>query len=305
MKPANGHTITLAEYQREKWVEHHRRYMSVKPSPRGTPCLALVPVVLFAMVLLSGCMSGQPPVPAPETAPAPGLTFYTEQNPPYNYEENGTLKGIAVDLLEEMTARAGSRVDRSQVRLVPWTEGYQAVLHQNRTVLFTTVRLPERESSFKWVGPVYPYTNVLFSRQDNNFTLRGVEDPGPLKIGVIRDDIAGIQLMAMGMNESQLVKETSVREIIRKLESGEIDLWGYPEPSGRYFAQQVTGNASTFRVVYTLPGLDGYYAFSRDTPDSTVEAFQKALDSLKQEKDASGRSRYEEIVWRYIPSSGV
>ncbi len=277
--------------------------MNTKPPSRGTPFFFLVPVVLFVIVLVSGCMSGQPPVPEP--GPSPGLTFYTEQNPPYNYEENGTLKGIAVDLLEEMTARAGARVDRSEVRLAPWTEGYQAVLHQNRTVLFTTVRLPERETSFKWVGPVYPYTNVLFSRQDRNIAVKGVEDLDSLKIGVIRDDIAGIQLLAMGVNESQLVKETNVAEIIRKLENGEVDLWGYPEPSGRYFARQVTGNASTFRVVYTLPGLDGYYAFSRDVPDSTIQKFQNALDSLKQEKDASGRSRYEEIVWRYIPSSGV
>ena len=77
--------------------------------------------------------------------------------------ENGTLKGLSVDLLKAITARTGSEVNPGDVHLVSWTEGYQTVLTRNNTVLFTTVRLPEREQSFKWAGPVYTYTNVLFA----------------------------------------------------------------------------------------------------------------------------------------------
>jgi len=42
--------------------------------------------------------------------------------------ENGTLKGVAVDLLGEITGKMGRRVTPDQVHLVPWTEGYQAAL---------------------------------------------------------------------------------------------------------------------------------------------------------------------------------
>ena len=48
----------------------------------------------------------------------------------------------------------GTPVSPAQVHLVPWNEGYQAALTGNNTVIFSTARLPERESSFKWAGPI-------------------------------------------------------------------------------------------------------------------------------------------------------
>ena len=83
-------------------------------------------LVLAAIILVTGCMTENP-------RSAPGgtmgtLTFYTEDNYPYNYLENGTLKGITPDLFEKITETMGDRVSRERIRLVPWSEGYQAAL---------------------------------------------------------------------------------------------------------------------------------------------------------------------------------
>jgi polar amino acid transport system substrate-binding protein len=190
------------------------------------------------------------------------------------------------------------------VHLVPWTEGYQAVLTENNTVLFTAARLPAREELFKWAGPIYPYTNALFARQDRNITLTSPEDLEGYRIGVVTDDIAGIQLVELGINQSQLVQETTVSPLIAQLESGEIDLWGYQEAAGWYFTEQVTGNASTFKIVYTLPALDGYYIFNTGVPNETVQSFQQAIDAVKTETDATGVTAYDRIVQRHVPSAG-
>jgi polar amino acid transport system substrate-binding protein len=236
--------------------------------------------------------------------PAP-LTYYTEQNPPFNYMENGTLQGIGVDLLEAITGEMGQKVLRDQVHLVAWPDGYQAALTRNNTVLFTAARLPAREQSFKWAGPVYPYTNVLFARQDRNITIRGPEDLKGYRIGVIPDDIAGTQLKALGIDQSQFVLETNASVLVARLESGEIDLWGYQEAAGWYFIDRVTGNTKTFTNVYTLPSLEGYYVFNNDVPDATVQSFQRALDKVKTVKDPAGSTTYERIVRKYVPSTGT
>ncbi len=231
--------------------------------------------------------------------PPAQLTFYTEQNPPFNYMENGTLQGIAVDLLEAITEKMGQKVSRDQVNLVPWTEGYQATRDGNRSVLFTAVRFAERESLFQWVGPVYPYTNALFARPDWTSPLTRPEDLKGYRIGVVVDDVAVQELLNLGVDPSQLVQTTDAPTLVAQLESGAIDLWGYQEAAGAYFARQVTGNSSSVKVVYRLTKQDGYYIFSRDVPPATIQSFQQALDSLKTEKDSGGMTSYERILQRY------
>lgn len=140
--------------------------------------LILVLVLVVAVLLASVCISnlGQPstgPISTPDLA---ALTYYTEQFPPYNYQENGTLKGVAVDLLGEITGKMGLRVTPDQVHLVPWTEGYQAALTLNNTVLFSTFRLPEREQSFKWAGPISTDRYVLFARWDRGIAINSSVD---------------------------------------------------------------------------------------------------------------------------------
>jgi len=235
--------------------------------------------------------------------PAP-LTFYTEQNPPFNYMANGTLQGIGVDLLEAVTEKMGRKVLRDQVHLVPWPDGYHAALTVNNTVLFTTVRLPAREESFKWSGPIYPYTNAVFAPKGSTISIAGPADLNRYRIGVITDDIAAFQLRELGVDPTRFVQESNASALVAKLRNGEIDLWAYQEAAGWYFAREITGDADAVKIVYTLPALNGYYVFNKETPDATVGSFQQALDAVRTEKDAGGTTAYERIVRRYVPSPG-
>lgn len=266
----------------------------------GQPVQMFFGLCLLAIVILaSGCLSNGIPKDSSRISDEGPLTFYTEQLPPYNFIENGTLQGISVDCLQEISNRSGIRVSKDTIRLVPWTEGYQATLNRENTVLFTTVRLPEREKSFKWAGPVYPYTNVLFSRVDRNISISSPEMLSKYRIGVLTDDIAAHQLLSLGVPRSTMVFETNATRILTRLENGDIDLWGYNEEAGRYFIRKAYGNESGFVIAYTLPGQQGYYAFHRNTSDATVESFQRALDQIKNESSGSG-SVYDRIVRSYV-----
>lgn len=254
------------------------------------------------MLLICGCTS-LPPGDA--GIPIESLTIYTEQNPPYNYEQNGTLQGLSIDLFEAVTEQMGRPVSRDQIQLVPWSEGYQAALHGNKTMIFAIARLPARETSFKWAGPIYPYTTVLFARPDSGIAITSTEELEGYRIGVIEDDAAVQQLLDAGVNQSQLVLETNVSTLVTELQEGGIDLWAYSQTSGRYFARQLTGNAYSFTIVYTFPDIPIYFGFSRDVPDATVQSFQQALDALKADKDVRGISTYDAIIGRHVPLVGL
>jgi len=270
-------------------------------------CFILVAVFFGALSPAAGSTSGYEAASADinDTTVSANLTYYTEQLPPYNYMENGTLKGISVDLLEAVTEKMGEKVTREDVHLVPWTEGYQTVLARNNTVLFSTARTPEREQSFKWAGPFYSDRYVLFALPDRGITIESPEDLNEYRIGVIADDATTQQLLDIGVNRSQIVSQNNVSANIAGLENGDIDLWACPEGAGRYFAEQATGNYYSYTVVYQLETQDLYYAFNKDVPDSVVQSFQQSLEVLKQEKDESGISTYDRILGRYIPSIGL
>jgi polar amino acid transport system substrate-binding protein len=250
-------------------------------------------------------MSEKPAVPVPTPAvPTAGslstLTFYTEQLPPYSYMENGTLRGIAVDLLEAVTERMGTTVSPAQIHLVPWDEGYHAALTGKNTVLFSTARLPERESSFKWAGPIATEQKVLLARPDRGIVVTGPADLNDLRIGVIKDDVVMLQLMEAGISQGQLVQETNASILAEHLAVGEIDLWGSIETPGRYISRQVTGDSDTFLVAYAFPTASSYYAFTRDVPDATVQSFQEALDFIKTDKNDKGFTGYEGILYNHL-----
>jgi polar amino acid transport system substrate-binding protein len=275
--------------------------------PQRYTYLLFIAVMIAALLLAAVCLSELEQESGEQLGASKSvtLTYYTEQLPPYSYQENGTLTGISVDLLESITEKMGAKVPREEVYLVSWTEGYEKALTQHGTVLFSMARTPEREQSFKWAGPIYTDSEVLFAKRNRGITIRSPKDLLEHRIGVIAGDIAIKQLLDIGVNQNQIMPESTVSALIAKLESGEIDLWACPEAAGRYFAEQVTGNYYSYTVVYHLQTTDVYYAFSKDVPDSAVQSFQHAFDAVKVERDAAGMSVYERILGRYIHSIGL
>ncbi|MFZ3148759.1 MAG: ABC transporter substrate-binding protein [Methanothrix sp.] len=233
---------------------------------------------------------------------ASDLTYITEQFPPYNYLEDGKLRGISVDLLEKAWENMGVNLNRSVIQLLPWKEGYQETLDKTNIVLFSTARLPQREQLFKWAGPIGPIRNVLLAKRDKNISITAPEDLEKYRIGAINDDSAVQMLLDKGVKKEDLVLETASRPIIKMLQNGSLDAWAYGDVAGIWLIQETCANSSDFMVAYEFGQTDYYYAFNRATPDSIVQSFQQAIDRIKMNKDDKGVSDYEKILTKYIPA---
>jgi polar amino acid transport system substrate-binding protein len=240
--------------------------------------------------------------PAVEETPSPkDLTYITHQFPPFNFQNDGRLQGISVDLLEMVWERIGVNLNRSVIEFLPWTEGYKKTLNGRNMVLFATARLPEREQQFKWAGPIGSDTKVLLTRKDKNITIAGSADLKNYRIGVIKDDSAIQLLLNDGARKEDLVVAESSKPIIEMLQNDSIDAWAYSETAGRWLIQDSGANASDYRAAYVLGKIEAYFAFNKETPDSIVQSFQHALDYIKSTKDQNGVSGYERILSRYSP----
>jgi polar amino acid transport system substrate-binding protein len=228
------------------------------------------------------------------------IRYYTEEFPPLNYMENGEQKGIALDLLDEILSYYGIPLTGRDVRLVPWPEGYNATMTGPRTALFSTVRTPERESLFKWAGPIVKTNNAIFSLRNKNISFQDTDVLMRMRIGTIANTASETFLPQIGIPHESIIKGNDNADMVSMLENGRIDAWATGELAGRSYLNSVAKDSTQYEVVYRFPTQEFYYAFSKDTPDSLIRAFQAAIEAIKYEKDEDGVSEYERILYSHI-----
>ncbi|MDO9540600.1 MAG: transporter substrate-binding domain-containing protein [Methanocalculus sp.] len=258
----------------------------------------LLCLTLF-VVFAAGCTTPEENV-VPSPIGVEELTFVTEEYPPFNYIEDGVVKGISVDILLGALEEMGTPVSGDQILVLPWHIAYDTALSEKNTVLLTIVRSPEREELFKWAGPFVSIAFVLFGDVHEGVTISTPDDLKKYRIGVVKDDYAGILLKENGVLESNIIEAEDVLTLISLIHDGTIDLFCYGDIAGRYFIEKATDDPDQFGIVYRFESYDLYFAFNRETPDSLVEAFQESLDTLRYQPDQTGVTEYQRILYSYI-----
>ncbi|MGE7960372.1 substrate-binding periplasmic protein [Pseudomonas sp. NPDC089530] len=222
------------------------------------------------------------------------LVLLTENFPPYNMARNGknfaqgeNIDGIAVDIVREMFKRAG--INYSLTLRFPWERIYKLALEQPGYGVFVMARLPDRETLFKWVGPIGPDDWILLARDDSKIALQSLEQARKYRIGAYKGDAIAETLAKQGLKLQVVLKD---QDNAQKLVDGQIDLWATGDPAGRYLAKQagVTG----LKTVLRFHSTQLYLALNKEVPDETVARLQAALDQLRQE------GVVEEIMGRYL-----
>lgn len=192
---------------------------------------AILCIILLSLLIPSATAANQP-------APAKDPVYITEQFPPFSYQEDGKLQGISVDLLEKMLEHMNTTLNRSEIKLLPWDQGYQMALADNNSVIFSTGRIPEREALFKWVGPISSIKVVLFALNEKHIKINSPEDLKALKIGVVKDSAEGPVVIKAGANPGNLVERNNTTQVIDMLKAGTIDAWAYPDLVGVWLADK-------------------------------------------------------------------
>ncbi|MDD1678393.1 MAG: transporter substrate-binding domain-containing protein, partial [Methanomicrobiales archaeon] len=234
--------------------------------------------------------------------PAVGLAqlqYLTEEWSPYNFEEDGNVTGISVDILDTVFQDIGVNRSRRDVRIVPLAEGFQEAQNTS-TVLFSIVRSPEREPLYKWAGPFTRGSFVVFAPKSRNITIASPEDLNHYRIGTVRGTIENTLLADRGVNASQIINGPMPEDLLRMLEEGRIDLWATGDLAGRHQMMKTAADPNAFEIAFTLSENDFYYIFSKDVPDTLVSAFQQSLDNVRKQRDPQGVSEYERIMYRYL-----
>jgi polar amino acid transport system substrate-binding protein len=210
------------------------------------------------------------------------LIYMCEDIPPSNYLDNGKLKGASVEILKLIWIKIGC--PEQPINVVPWARGYEIVQNEKNNVLFSMTRTLEREKLFKWVGPIFSANHVLLGRTGNNIKLNNLDDAKKYKIGLIKDDISELYLLTAGFDKNNLEQVSSLDQNFEKLLLGRIDFIAHSEDTFKNYIKMHNLKSEQFKIFIIVSKSPHYYAFNKDTPDSIINIFQQALDSIKKEQ---------------------
>jgi polar amino acid transport system substrate-binding protein len=204
------------------------------------------------------------------------LTILTENLPPLNYVDNGTLVGPSVEIVKEIQKRVGSQ---EQIQVYPWARAYKMALEEENVILFGMTYTKVRKDKFKWVGPLATKRDILVAKKGSGIKIKDLADAKKAKrIGTLRDDTRGRLLERNGFNNLEPVSDEQLNA--KKLALGRIDLWAYKIPGLRTVCDLAGVDYTEFEEVYHLREIDLMIAFSKKTSDSIVQKWRDAFNEM-------------------------
>ncbi len=213
--------------------------------------------------------------------PAGAATLFltTEASPPYNMAVDNHIVGIGTDKVVMLMARTNTTY---QLQLLPWARAYDTALKQADACVFSTTRTAERETLFRWVGPIAHSDWVLYGRADTTIHPKTLEDVRPYRIGTYNADVRDVYLRTKGFKV-----DTAMDDIgnPRKLLAGRIDLWA----SGRYEGRSlIMQNGWTQQIVPVLTFNQAalYLACNKGVPEVLIDRLNRELAAMGEDGSA-------------------
>ena len=226
---------------------------------------------------------------------AQDLTVITEEYPPLSYKRDGIITGSSVEVVREMLRRLKQP---DNIVLLPWVRGYNLLTTQPNVALFSTTRTKERENLFHWVGPLCTSQNGFYAKKSSGIRIKSLEDAKKVSsIATYKEDAREQMLKAWGF--TNLDSSKSPASNLKKLISGRVDLWLYDSLGMPKVAEQIGVDAAELELVLPLNEVSLWVAFSKGTPEKTVQKWQQTLDDMKRDKT------FESISKKWLPISSI
>ena len=243
--------------------------------------------ILIAMIFsMNGCGSSNT-----ETS-GDHLTILTEEYAPLNFTKDGSLTGQATEVVEELLKRSGTD---ATINVVPWEEGYKAVLKQPNTALFTTVMTPERKDRLQWVGPVTTLDTNFYALKGSGIVIKTLDDAKKVvSIATVTDHHTEQVLKDEGFTNLQSYPNDQAA--LQKLLSGEVQLYITTNVAVPMLLENAGATMDDVENVFTVSTDLAYIAFSLTTPPELVVRWQSALDGMKRDES------FNRIYAKWLPS---
>ncbi len=225
------------------------------------------------------------------------IKVITEHLPPFQIAKNEQIVGGL--LVEVMYAVLKTAKINSIIEVYPWSRAYDMALHNKNVIIFSMMRIKEREPLFKWIGKLYTLRHFFWSlKSRKDITINSLNDAKKYEIGVVKDSYPTIYLKRQGFTEAHNL-HIGIKniDIWRMLFIGRIDAILSDEIITKGLIKNLGFNYQKLKKNYEIKkrmGNDLYVAASMATSDVIVFKLEKAIKKIKS------NGTYESILrkWR-------
>lgn len=232
-------------------------------------------------------------------ASEPKLTIYTEEFPPYNFNnESDQLVGINIDIVKRMCEIAKIKC---QFQLLPWKRAYNLVLQNKHSGIVSLAKTQQREDKFHWIGPLVSSQTFFYKlKTSKHIVMNDISEAKNYSLGIIRGDIYEVLVKKLGfMNNQNLLTFSDSESFMRLFFKNRIDLF---IGSDLTVDHQIKPFGYTRDDIVKLKQIHvdelkgNYIGFNKSVPAQTIERLIKAYNTLKA--DPAG---FEPFIKRYAP----
>lgn len=218
---------------------------------------------------------------AVNTQAADVVQVLTQNYPPFsmsangkNFEREDGIDGIDKEVVVEMFKRA--EVPYQMTLRFPWSRLQEMAEQQPSFAVYSLSRTAERESRFKWVGPLSEIQLVLLKKPGSSIVLHSLDDARKYSIGAVSGTSVSQYLAKRNFNTKNVLSGAP-----GKLQAGEFDLWATTNPAGNYESSKA--GVGRLEVAFSISSTQLYLAMNKETPDEVVQTLQSTLDQMRKE----------------------
>lgn len=232
-------------------------------------------------ILFLACLIGVGTAMHSGAAELENILFMAEELPPYSYQADGRIQGVSYEVLAAALSAVGVDIKQCDVEMFPWARIYDMTLHEPNTCAFTVRRSLDRESLFKWAGPIVDFRLALIFKSAR-VSIQKHSDIGKYVVGIMKWNSFKATLLEMGVQEENIVESLTPEKATTLFKHDRTDMLLGDERATYYALNQVRVASSELASYYLSEKDFGYFAFHKNVPDAVVARLQKGIDIIRK-----------------------
>jgi len=213
------------------------------------------------------------------------LNLVTLEYPPYEYTQNGEIKGMAVDIVKLIFKEMNQPIT---IEVLPWARAIRYIKEGKRDAIFTAFKNSKRETFADYSTSVLmPQVVSLFVKKGSSIKYEGeFNEFSQYSIGVVRKVSYG-KLLDEALSNNIFKRVDAVNDgtqNFKRLLKGRIDIIASNKYGGMYILKQLGKLDEVTVLPEQLQAVSSYIAFSKKRNLTHIrDKFDVILKRLKKD----------------------